>query len=147
LAEYLQKTSVREIMHRGVITCTPETALKEVARIMNATDVHALFVVDAHEVVLGVISHMDMLRAFEQDLYEQKAADVMTTEIVSVSPETYVAEAVQLMLEHRVHRLLVATDREGQKAPLGIISTTDVIDAMWGRPWLWERPTSRRGQK
>jgi CBS domain-containing protein len=144
LPDYLHKTAVREIMHRGVITCAADTPLKEVARIMNATDVHALFVVDEHDVVLGVISHMDMLRAFGHDLYDQKAQDVMTTEILSISPETPVTEAAALMLEHRVHRLLVATEREGHKLPIGIISTTDVIDAMWGRPWLWERPASRR---
>lgn len=147
MPDHLPKTAVREIMHRGVITCTLDTPLKEVARIMNATDVHALFVVDEHDVVLGVISHMDMLRAFGHDLYDQKAKDIMTSEIVSILPETPVTEAVKLMLEQRVHRLLVATEREGNKVPLGIISTTDVIDAMWGRPWLWERPASRREQE
>jgi crotonyl-CoA carboxylase/reductase len=143
VADYLQNTAVREIMHRGVITCAPDTPLKDVARIMNATDVHALFVVDEHDVVLGVISHMDMLRAFGKDLYDQKAQDIMTTEIYSVSPDTEVVAAVEMMLEQRVHRLLVATEHEGNRTPLGIISTTDVIDAMWGRPWLWERPASR----
>jgi len=147
LSDYLQKTAVREIMHRGVITCSPDTPLKEAARIMNATDVHALFVVDENEVVLGVISHMDMLRVFGQDLYDRKARDIMTTEIVSILPETHVADAVKLMLEHRVHRLLVATGREGNRIPVGILSTTDVIDAMWGRPWLWDRPASRREQE
>ena len=147
MPDYLQKTAVREIMHRGVIPCTPDTPLKEVARIMNATGVHALFVVDEQEAVLGVISHTDMLRTFGRDLYGLKAQDIMTTEVVSISPEAYVAEAVRLMLESRVHRLLVAVEREGRKMPLGIISTTDVIDAMWGRPWLWERPASRREEE
>jgi crotonyl-CoA carboxylase/reductase len=139
--DYLQKTAVREIMHRGVITCPPDRTLKEVARIMNATDVHAVFVVNERDVVLGVISHMDMLRAFDTDLYALRAADIMSTEIVSVDPEARVAEAVQTMLEKRVHRLLVCCVEKGERIPLGIISTTDVIDAMWGRPWLWERPT------
>jgi len=140
MPDYLQKTAVREVMHRGVITCTVETALKEVARIMNATDVHALFVVGEHDKVLGVVSHMDMLRAFGKDLYALRAEDVMTREVLSVDPDVPVAEAVQMMLDHHVHRLLVARAEGGAKVPVGIISTTDVIDAMWGRPWLWERP-------
>jgi crotonyl-CoA carboxylase/reductase len=145
--DYLQKTAVREIMHRGVITCALDTPLKEVARIMNATDVHALFIVDERDVVLGVVSHMDMLRAFGQDLYDLKAQDIMTTEVHSISPEAPVPEAVQMMLDQRVHRLLVARREGDEIIPVGIISTTDVIDAMWGRPWLWERPASRREEE
>jgi CBS domain-containing protein len=138
--DYLQKTAVREVMHRGVITCRPDTALKEVARIMNATDVHAVFVVNERDVVQGVVSHWDMLRAFGRDLYDLKAADIMSTEIRSIDPEARVSDAVAMMLQNHVHRLLVAREEHGAKIPLGIISTTDVIDAMWGRPWLWERP-------
>jgi crotonyl-CoA carboxylase/reductase len=129
--DYLQKTVVREIMHRGVITCTPDTPLREVARIMNATDVHALFVVDERDVVLGVVSHRD----------------IMTAEVRSISPEAPVPEAVQMMLDQRVHRLLVARQEGGAIVPVGIVSTTDVIDALWGRPWLWERPTARREEE
>ena len=147
MPDYLQKTVVREIMHRGVITCGPDTPLKEVARIMNATDVHALFVVDEREVVLGVISHMDMLSVFGKDLYDLEARDIMTTQVQSISPEAPVPEAVKIMLEQRVHRLLVARKEGSEICPLGIISTTDVIDAMWGRPWLWERPASRRREE
>jgi CBS domain-containing protein len=136
---YLAKTTVREVMHQGVITCTPDTALKEVARTMNATDVHALIVVNERDEVQGVVSHMDMLRVFEQDLYALKAGDVMTTEIRSIAPDVPMVEAVKMMLEHNVHRLLVAREEGETRIPLGIISTTDVIDTMWGRPWLWER--------
>ncbi len=144
MSDYLQKTAVREIMHRGVITCGPDTPLKEVARIMNATDVHALFVVDERDVVLGVVSHWDMLRAFDQDLYNVKAADIMSAEVRSIDPEARVADAVAMMLQQHVHRLLVAREEQGEKVPLGIVSTTDVIDAMWGRPWLWERPATSK---
>lgn len=145
MPDYLQKTTVREVMHRGVITCSPDTALKEVARIMNATDVHALIVVNERGLALGVVSHMDMLRAFGQDLYALKAEDVMTREVLSVRPEAPLAEAVEMMLKHRVHRLLVCSEEGDEKVPLGVISTTDVIDAMWGRPWLWERPATESG--
>jgi len=145
--DHLQNTAVREIMHRGVITCAPSTPLKEVARVMNATDVHALIVVDERDVVLGVVSHMDMLRGFGKDLHDQTAGDIMTSEVLSISPETRVAEAVELMLKHRVHRLLVAREEGGEKIPVGILSTTDVIDAVWGRPWLWERPAGRRDEE
>ncbi|MBN1484703.1 MAG: CBS domain-containing protein [Chloroflexia bacterium] len=137
---YLDKTTVREVMHRGVITCAPDTALKEVARIMNATDVHALVVVNERDEAQGVVSHMDLLGAFGQDLYALQAEHVMSRAVFSVTPDTPLSAAVALMLENRVHRLLVVREDGEVKVPLGIVSTTDVIDAMWGRPWLWERP-------
>lgn len=147
MPDYLERIAVREVMHRGVITCAPDTPLKEVARIMNATDVHALFVVDENQAVQGVVSHWDMLRAFGRDLYDLRAADLMSREVRSVSPEASLAEAVEMMLQHRVHRVLVAREEGGVKVPLGIVSTTDVIDAMWGRPWLWDRPVQAVGQE
>jgi CBS domain-containing protein len=53
-----------------------------------------------------------------------KAADVMTTEIVSVGPETSVRHIAQLMLRHRISAVPVLDD-EGKLA--GIVSEGDLM--------------------
>lgn len=55
---------------------------------------------------------------------EMKAADIMARPVVSVTPETAVAEAARLMLNHRVSGLPVL-DRSG--ALVGIISEGDLL--------------------
>jgi CBS domain-containing protein len=53
-----------------------------------------------------------------------KAADVMTREIVTVGPETPLAEAIRLMLEHRVSGLPVV-DGAGQL--VGLLTEGDLL--------------------
>ena len=53
-----------------------------------------------------------------------KAADIMTREVLSVSPETDVSEVARLLLERRVSAVPV-TDRDGRI--LGIVSEGDLM--------------------
>jgi len=128
---------VEDIMHRGVITCKTYTLLKEVVRIISDTDVHALVVIHDNEDVAGIVSHMDLLRLYGQNLLDYKAEDVMRTEVITIAPTATIKEAVALMLENNIRRLLVTEETpEGERA-IGVISTTDVIRDMRQQPWFW----------
>ncbi len=128
---------VKDIMHRGVITCKTEALLKEVVRIISDTGVHALVVIEENGDVAGVISHMDLLRLYGQNLLQFRAKDVMGTAAIDVHPDTSLREAVELMLEHRIQRLLVTEETPGGKRAIGILSTTDIIREMREQPWFW----------
>jgi len=128
---------VRDVMHRGVITCKPDMLLKEVVRIMSDTDVHALIVVGPNGEAKGVVSHMDLLRIYGRNLLDLKAEDVMTPQVISVRPEAPLTEAIGIMLEKNIHRLLVAEEAPEGKKAIGVLSTTDVIGEMKRQPWFW----------
>ena len=128
---------VEEIMHYGVITCRLDTLLKEVVRIIADTDVHALIVVDDNGCVVGVVSHVDLLSLYGQNLLTHTAKDVMRAEVITISPQAAVKDAVALMLEHQIRRLVVTEKTPVGERPLGVISTTDVIRDMRGQPWFW----------
>ena len=74
---------------------------------------------------------------YGEELSERQARDVMTREIISVTPQTPLAEAVQLMVERRINRLLVAEATSSGLMPVGILSTTDVIRDIRGAAWAW----------
>jgi len=128
---------VKDIMHKGVISCSPETSLQEVVRVIADTDVHAIVVTDSDGLVEGIISHMDILPLYGQDLSNYKARDVMTPQVISVHPDTPVAEAARLMLEHDIHRVVVTNKCEKGDEPVGVLSTTDIIRDMRGPKWVW----------
>jgi len=128
---------VRDIMHRGVITCEPDTLLKETVRIISDTGVSAIIVVGPNGEAKGVVSHMDLLRVYGRNLLDVKAKEVMTSEVISVLPDASITEAIMIMLKKNIHRLLVAEETPEGKKPVGIISTTDVIKDMKGQPWFW----------
>ena len=128
---------VRDIMHPGVITCKPDTLLKEVVRIISDTDVSAIIVVGTNGEAKGVISHIDLLRIYGRNLLDVKAKEVMTSEVISVSPDASITEAIMVMLKRNIHRLIVAEETPEGRKPVGIISTTDVIKDMKGQSWFW----------
>jgi len=130
-----KERQVRDIYHKGVILCRPDSPLQEVVRVMADTEVHAVMVTEREgEPPVGVVSHTDAIAHYGQDLTEIQARDVMTPDVVSISEGATVGEAARKLLESNIHRLLVVN--EGG-SPLGILSTTDIIREIRGTRWVW----------
>jgi predicted transcriptional regulator len=127
---------VRDVYHKGVIFCRPDTPLQEVIRVMADTEIHAIMVAENEgDPPLGVVSHTDAIARYdEQDLGAIHARDVMTRDVISISDKATVSEASRKLVESHIHRLLVVDD---QNRPLGILSTTDIIREMRGTRWVW----------
>lgn len=126
---------VRDIYHKGVILCKPDTPLQEVVRVMADTEVHAVMVAEREgEPPVGVVSHTDAIARYGEDLTTIPARDAMTAGVVSILEDATVEEAAKKLLESNVHRLLVVGE---DKTPLGILSTTDIVREMRGTRWVW----------
>jgi predicted transcriptional regulator len=126
---------VRDIYHKGVILCKPDTPLLEVVRVMADTEIHAVMVAEREEEPpVGVVSHTDAIAHYGKDLTSIQACDVMTPDVISISEDVAVGEAAKRLLDSHIHRLLVVNE-DGR--PLGILSTTDIIREMRGTRWVW----------
>jgi CBS domain-containing protein len=136
----MSEDTVAHAMHRGVVTCHETTNLGDVVRILGDSDITAVIVTGNAGEVRGIVSHMDILRHYGEDLSTKIAADVMTRDVLHVGPETSLKEAVAIMLRHHVHRLVVTQDSPGGLQAIGILSTTDVIRHLRGvhRSWHWD---------
>ncbi len=53
---------IADVMTREVLTVTPETSIKEVARLLAARGISGLPVVDTGRHVVGVVSEADILQ-------------------------------------------------------------------------------------
>lgn len=122
---------VREIMHYGVISCSANTSVEEVARRMTSYHVHAIVVTDEAGYAIGVVSQTDLVLARQShapaELSNLAAKDIMTSRLITCSPDTRVSEAITLMTRNRIHRLVVVDTRDGKLWPIGVISMTDII--------------------
>jgi CBS domain-containing protein len=126
---------VKDIYHKGVIFCKPDTPLQEVIHVMADTDIHAIIVTtDERSKPMGVVSHTDAIARYGEDLTLVNAAEVMTPNVITIEEEAPVAKAAELMLQSHIHRLLVIDEED---IPLGILSTTDIIRDMRGSKWVW----------
>jgi predicted transcriptional regulator len=131
----MNKKRVKDIYHKGVIFCKPETPLQEVVRVMADTEIHAIMVSKQEGAApVGVVSHTDAIAHYGEDLTDLCARDVMTTNVVRISENADVKEAAQKLLGSKIHRLLVVDKSD---KPLGIVSTTDIIREMRGARWVW----------
>ena len=137
---------VQEVMSRDVVTVTPETPLKEVARKLIELRISGMPVVGPGGSVVGVVSEADVL-AKERIEYEdggaiarlihrpdpaQKAklaarvaGEAMTSPAITVEPYWTVPTVAQMMLEHGINRLPVV--RRGRL--VGIVTRADLVRA------------------
>lgn len=133
----MSEKTVSDLMHKGIIACKPQTQMNEVVRIVSDTDVHAIVVMDDQERAVGIISHMDIIRFFGEDLSQFRAEEVMSKTVFSIASHRPAKDAADLMLDRGVHRLLVVEHRDDEQTPVGIISTTDLVKEMRGSRWIW----------
>jgi len=112
----------------GLISCPPDTPLRDVAAIMADACVHAVYVFDGAEgeaaALWGVVSDLDLVAAARRDITRLTARDASVTPLITVSDDDLLARAAQLLAENSVSHLAVldgATDR-----PVGVLSTLDL---------------------
>ena len=124
-------TLVRDVMHRGVITCWADEALIDVARRMQEYSINAIFVLDQSGSE-GIISQTDLARVYVEhgDWQHRTADEIMTAEIVTISGDIPLEAAVQIMLDKRIHRLLIVQGGLTPNRPVGILSLSDVVREM-----------------
>jgi pyruvate-ferredoxin/flavodoxin oxidoreductase len=132
-ARYAGRT-VQELMHHGVITCRPTQPLKEVARTMESERISAIVVTDDGGVMTGILSTTDLTRAAlspvdRMALPALEPRHLMTSDVICTWPGEPLKDAVQKMLSHRVHRLVVTQAEGDQRHPIGILSMRDLARA------------------
>lgn len=141
---------VSAIMTTQVVTADPKDSLQSVAQRMADNRVSALPVVDDQQQVLGIVSEGDLMRRPEereqkhhswwlslfhlpsdktQDFLQgpgQKAEEVMTTKVISVTPDTPVADVAELLEKHHIKRVPVLDN----KRLVGIVSRANLLRAL-----------------
>ena len=123
---------VRDLMHPTVVSCTRDTAIPEVARRMTELDISALAVVDGEGYLEGLISRTDLvtLRAHDEFWHGLRAEHVMVKEVLCVTPDTLLTDALKLLLTRKVHRLFVVEHIGERAKPVGVLSITDIVRDM-----------------
>lgn len=125
--------TVGTLMSRRPILVWPDTALSEVAELLDRYEISGVPVVDWSGYLVGVVSQMDLIRVRQSesdwaDWIGLEARHVMSRPVVTVSRETSLDAAARRMEEAGVHRLVVVDD-DGE-SPIGILSASDLVHAI-----------------
>jgi CBS domain-containing protein len=127
-APRLDRVRVTDVMHAGIVTCGPDTPLREVARIMVDRRIHFLAIPDTVSGGVSdwsIVSDLDLIGAAAAGSIEARtASDIAASEVLAISDDDVLARAVQLMHEHQASHLVVVGAATGR--PVGVLSTLDV---------------------
>ena len=142
--------SAGEIMTTNIVAARPDMLVRDVAKLLLDHAISAVPVIDDAGKLLGVVSEGDLIsRSAERgeksrawwlemlaDGFElaprfvdylrahgPRAADVMTRDLITASPETPAETIARLIERHRIRRVLVV--RDGKL--IGIVSRADLV--------------------
>jgi pyruvate-ferredoxin/flavodoxin oxidoreductase len=132
-ARYEGRT-VGDLMHHGVITCSPDQPLGEVVRTLETEHISAIVVTDGNGEMEGILSTTDLSRAVlspveRMELPSLLPRHLMTSEVIVTWPGEPLKDAVEKMLSSHVHRLVVTPEQGDRRHPIGILSVTDLAIA------------------
>lgn len=156
LVEASDHLQVRDVMSRPAVTATPETTVREVARLMIERNVGSVVILDADGQIAGIVTETDFEVSDEpvadttfrwprflgkhvwsegslEEVYaeaaQQPAGSVMTAPVETIDAGTELWEAVRALTE-KGHRRLPVLDR-GQL--VGVVSQTDLVKLLLAR--------------
>lgn len=127
--------NVSEIMRTVLVTVTMDHTIGQAREIMQMKNIRHLLIMDGSKLV-GVITDRDVRSQIsprvdtpiesksDKTTLETKLHQVMTRDLITVAPDTPIAEAANLILEHKIGCLPVI-DRDG--FTIGIITDADFL--------------------
>lgn len=133
----LDRSTVADVMHHGIVTCDVDSPLTAVARMMAAHRIHCVVVRNEAAAwterpgagLWGVVSDLDLVRILvtEGGLLGRTAGQSATTPAVVVGAGDPVRRAAELMADREVTHLVVV---DHAAKPVGVLSTLDVAHAI-----------------
>jgi CBS-domain-containing membrane protein len=116
---------VRDVMNRNVIATRPDVKIKEAVKIMNKLSIGSLVVLDEKNNIVGIVTERDILKSIEKDIDPEinEVKDIMSKNVKTVSSDTDVKDAVDIMLKYKIKKLPVVDNGN----LVGIITTSDIV--------------------
>ncbi|HJR64700.1 MAG TPA: CBS domain-containing protein [Gemmatimonadaceae bacterium] len=138
-----EQITVRDLMTETPRTAAPDTPLRDAARDMTRARIGALPVVDREGLLIGILSERELLRHMMSNLLQggtthrptptgttrRTVRDVMTRQVLAVSPEQPLAEVASLMSNKDVEYVPVVN----QGRLVGLLSRGDIIRKLTGQ--------------
>jgi CBS domain-containing protein len=115
------------VMSKEVITIDEYATVKEAADIMNQAEISSIIATRKGKAI-GIITERDLLKrivAEGKNAKKTKVKNIMSSPLITISPNTDVEEAARLMFEKKIKKLAVID----QNRLVGLVSLTDIARA------------------
>ena len=123
---------VCEIMNKRIISIDSNQTILDAYKKYRDNKVGSLIVTDSDKCI-GIVTERDLIeKAIDKDLKTTLIKEIMTTNVITISPLHQLETALKIMKKNRVKKLPVVSN-ESLK---GIITVTDIA---YARPELTKR--------
>lgn len=115
---------VKDCMCHHVVQATPETSLTDVAKLMNDNKVGCIPICKEERVV-GFVTDRDIITrgvACNKDCNTTKISDIMNTNVIKITADTELEDALEVMSKNQIRRLPVISNEK----IIGILSLGDI---------------------
>ena len=129
----LRTTPVSDVMNRVVDTFSPETKVSEVAERIARGGRGAYPLVDDEGHCIGMVSKRNLLAVHLDE--DEDLTSVMTSDVVTTTPDARLVDALKLMVDEDVSHLPVINE---ENILMGICTRTDILRAR-GQEFALER--------
>lgn len=125
-------TRLKDFATLVVAVVEPETTALAAAQLLRQHHIGALVVVDAKEksTPVGILTDRDLVIALMAEGLDPElftVGDIMSVELVLANPEMDAMDAVQLMRQNRLRRLVIVDDA-GRL--VGIVTMEDILELL-----------------
>jgi CBS domain-containing protein len=123
-----ERLLVRDLMTVGVATCSPETPVADIARLLLDKGLEGLVVLDQEGFAAGVVSQDELVRAYTRDDCRSLTAEAIMREgVPQIRPDIPLTAAAQLMQDQGVRMLFLMHEAGGITYPAAVLSYRHIL--------------------
>jgi len=114
---------------RNVITCTPDTEIKDLAKIMKEKNIGSMIITNDKNHPIGIITDSDLRKKIATGEFPitAKAKEIMTSPVFTLPPNITATEAIIEMMKRNIRHLVLTEDGTNNSPLFGIVSEHDVL--------------------
>jgi len=115
---------IKEVMTKQPITVSGDATIEQCAKIMTEKKIGSLIIEDNS--IEGIITELDIVRKVVAQSKNPKTTlvkDVMTTNLITLTPEDNILDAVKLMGKHSIRHIPIVSKKDLE----GFVTAKDIM--------------------
>jgi len=119
----IPKIKIKEIATKITVTVSPETSIREVAKRISKGNIRGTPVMDDGKII-GVVSTVDITKAFAGGKEGGKVKDIMSERITTINENASLLKAIEISEKNNISRIIVVDNEDKIQ---GIVTRTDML--------------------
>ncbi len=117
-------TFVKDIMKKNVIAIDQDMTIKDAAVMMDDSNIGCV-IVTKKSIPIGILTERDFIKrvSAKETPLSAHLSEVMSTPLITVSPDETIWEAAEIMKKNKIHKMPVQQNNK----IVGILTASDIV--------------------